>query len=382
MFSISIIIIFVFTTSISNAQEELVEKLNSISTAVPFLTITPNANAGAMGEVGVATAPDVNSMKWNASKYAFTKQDFGVSLSYTPWLRKLTGDMSLNNLTGYKRINRRQTVAFSLTYFTIGEIQFTDQSGFKLMMYNPNEFSVDGAYALQLSDYISGAISLRFILSDLTGGQQVSGVGETHAGTAYAGDLSFFYRRSFEHEDERKSTIAAGICVSNLGSKISYGGTMQNFIPANLRIGTAYTLALDKNNEFTFAFDINKLLVPTRQMDEDGNLLPIEDVAVPVAIVQSFYDAPFGLQEELHELMYSTGLEYWYAGNFAIRGGYFHEHKFKGARKYATMGIGLKLKVFNIDFSYLIPVASAPNNPLEETLRFTLGFNFGALNGS
>ncbi len=379
MFSFAVITILVLTANITKAQE-LVEGLNSISTAVPFLTITPDARAGAMGDVGVATSPDENSLFWNASKYAFTEKDFGVALSYTPWLRKLTTDMSLNTLTGFKRINKRQTVALSLIYFTIGQIQFTNDQGQNTVVHNPNEFSFNGAYALQLSENLSGAIALRFIYSDLTGGQQVSGAGLTHAGIAYAGDLSFFYKKDFE-VNGMPSLFAAGINLSNLGSKVSYGGVEQNFIPANMKIGASYTTELDQYNKFTFAFDINKLLVTTPQMDSIGNHVRQEDIAAPVAIVQSFYDAPFGVKEELHELMYSVGTEYWYSNKFAIRAGYFHEHKFKGARKYITTGVGVKLNVFSIDFSYLIPVASAPNNPLEQTLRFTLGFNFGAVGG-
>jgi len=380
MFSFVAIIILIFAANITNAQK-LVEGPNAISTAVPFLTITPDARAGAMGDVGVATSPDENSLHWNASKYAFTENDFGVALSYTPWLRKLTKDMSLNTLAGFKRINKRQTVALSLIYFTIGQIQFTNSQGNNTVVHNPNEFSFNGAYALQLSPNLSGAIALRFIYSDLTGGQQVSGTGLTHAGRAVAGDLSFFYKKDFE-VNQKNSLFSAGINLSNLGSKISYGGVEQNFIPANMRIGTAFTTELDQYNKFTLALDINKLLVKTPQMDSLGAFERTGDISSPVAIVQSFYDAPFGLKEEFHELMFSLGLEYWYANQFAIRAGYFHEHEFKGARKYLTTGVGLKLNVFSIDFSYLVPVGSAPNNPLQQTLRFTLGFNFGAVGGN
>ena len=356
--------------------------MNVITTAVPFLTITPDSRAGAMGDVGAATTPDVNSLHWNPAKYAFTDENFGIALSYSPWLRKLTGDMSLNNLSSFFRINNRQTVALSLTYFTIGQIQFTNINGDPLIAFNPNEFSLNGAYALKLSENISGAVAMRFIYSNLTGGISAPGGGETHPGLAVGGDLAFFYTKDMEINN-KSNNLSIGLNISNLGNKISYGATSESFIPANMKIGAAFTSDLDDYNSIMLAFDINKMLVPTPPIyDGDGygkdHIIAGEDpdVAVRVAIIQSFYDATWGAKEEFHELMYSVGLEYWYAQKFAIRAGYFHEHKFKGNRKYFTAGIGLRLNVFALDFSYLIPVGSN-QHPLAGTLKFTLVFKLG-----
>ena len=381
------IIIIVLIFSINNIQAQTdgdigTQEMNVITTAVPFLTITPDSRAGAMGDVGAATTPDVNSLHWNPAKYAFTDRDFGVALSYSPWLHKLASDMSLNNLSAYKRINERQTVALSLTYFTIGEIQFTNNLGQELYAFNPNEFSINSAYALKLGENFSGAVALRFIYSNLTGGISLAGVGETHPGIAVGGDLAFFYTKELDIKD-KKNNLAIGLNISNLGSKISYGATVESFIPSNFKIGTAWTTNLDDYNSLMFAFDINKMLVPTPPIyDGDGygedHIVAgyPTDISTSYAVIRSFYDAPWGAKEELHELMYSAGIEYWYAKKFAVRAGYFHEHKYKGNRKYFTTGIGLRLNVFSLDFSYLIPVNNN-HHPLEGTLKFTLGFNFG-----
>ena len=375
------LIIFILSLTINfvQAQDIGAQEMNVITTAVPFLTITPDSRAGAMGDVGAATTPDVNSLHWNPAKYAFTNENFGIALSYTPWLRKLTGDMSLNNLSSFFRINNRQTIGLSLTYFTIGQIQFTNINGDPLIAFNPNEFSVNGAYALKLSEHISGAVAMRFIYSNLTGGISAPGGGESHPGLAAGGDLAFFYTKDLSIKD-KLANLSLGINISNLGNKISYGATTESFIPSNMKIGAAFTTHLDDYNSFMFAFDINKLLVPTLPIyDDNGDILKGQDpdVAVPTAIIHSFYDAPWGVKEELHELMYSVGIEYWYVQKFAVRAGYFHEHAFKGNRKYVTAGIGLSLNVFALDFSYLIPVSSSGQHPLAETMKFTLGFKIG-----
>ncbi len=365
------------------------QELNAITTGVPFLTIAPDARSGAMGDAGVASSPDANSIHWNPAKYAFIDQDVSLNLSYIPWLRNLVKDINFQNLSGSYRIDDNQVVAASLMYFSLGSIDFTNEFGDIIVPgYKPNEFSLDVAYALKLSKKLSGGIAFRYVHSNLTGGIPAGGSGTaTKPGNAVAGDISLFYTKDMKLEN-KNGTFNFGLDISNLGSKISYSedNYYDDFLPANLRIGASYTLELDDYNTITAMLDINKLLVPTPQLiikDDDGN--PVDtlgmdnNVSVPVGIFHSFYDAPGGFSEEMHELMYSAGLEYWYMHQFAIRAGYFDEHATKGNRKYFTMGIGVKLNVLNFDFAYVVPTAGR-QNPLANTLRFTLGFNLANLN--
>jgi hypothetical protein len=368
--------------------DELSGKINTITTAVPFLTIAPDSRSGAMGDVGVALSPDANSMHWNPAKYAFAPNDMGLSMSYTPWLRQLIPDINLAYLSGYKRIDKNQTIGFSLLYFSLGNIQFTDVVGNQMQTFNPNEFAIDGAYARSFSDKFSGSLAFRFIYSNLTGGVPVGGV-ESHPGMAFASDVSVYYRNDELRAGDYDATFAFGANISNIGSKISYAkDSDKDFIPINLRLGAAYTVDFDDYNSLTAAFDINKQLVPTPpkyyadSLDIEGNPI-IEsgfdpNVSVPVGMFRSFYDAPGGFTEELSELTYSVGVEYWYAKQFAIRGGYFNENATKGNRKYFTVGVGLRLNVFGLDFAYLVPIYQ--NNPLANTLRFSLLFDFAGLN--
>ncbi|PTN08528.1 hypothetical protein C8N47_10885 [Mangrovibacterium marinum] len=357
---------------------------NVVSTAVPFLTIAPDSRAGAMGDAGVATSPDMNSQHWNPAKYAFITSDAGVSLSYSPWLKKLVNDINLAYLAAHKRIDDQQVVSTSLRYFSLGSIVFRDSYGTETGLQNPNEFAFDVAYTRLLSEQFSGSVALRYIRSDLTGGQEVNGVA-THAGNSFAADVAFYYRNEMSRRG-RESVFSAGIDISNIGSKISYTeGETKDFIPTNMRLGAAYEMELDNYNSFAIAVDLNKLLVPTPDAesftDDDGTIVVnsgfSQDKSVIGGIFSSFSDAPGGMKEELQEVNVSLGLEYWYQKQFALRVGYFHENENKGNRKYFTAGAGFKLNVFTLDFSYLLPTQT--NNPLENTLRFSLAFDFDNL---
>jgi hypothetical protein len=350
---------------------------NVITTGVPFLTIAPDSRGGAMGDAGAATSPDLNSQHWNAAKYGFMESDMGVALSYTPWLRNLVQDINLAYLVGYKRLDDQQTMSASLRYFSLGDITFMSEYGDPTGQQSPNEFAIDLGYTRLLSEKFSGAVALRYIRSDLTGGQMVNGT-ETHAGNAYAADVAFYYQNEIR-VNRKRSVFASGINISNIGSKISYtDGETKDFIPTNLKLGLDYKTEMDRYNTISFSFDANKLLVPTPDTTStdiitggNSDIGPIEGIFV------SFSDAPGGWKEELQEITFSIGTEYWYNKQFAIRAGYYYENVNKGNRKFFTAGAGLKMNVFALDFSYLI---AAQNNPLANTLRFTLSFDFDAFN--
>lgn len=359
---------------------------NYISTGMPILLVAPDATAGALGDVGVATTPDIYSAHWNNAKFAFIEGDLGFSTTYTPWLRNLgVGDMNLLYLGGYKRINTRSTIAASLTYFSLGEIQSTNTEGNSTGLLNPNEFAADVTYAMKLNDELSIGASGRFIQSDLTNGQDISDGGgyvTTKPGRSLAADLGFYWQHPIDGAQE----VALGAFVSNMGAKLSYSDddTHQEFLPANLRVGARYTNELDESNKISLMVDINKLLVPTppvtvgdstysnyyRNLKEDYN-----NTGVMRGIIQSFYDAPGGFSEELRELQISVGAEYWYKNTLAARAGYFYENDTKGGRKYATVGFALKYNVMQFDFAYLIPTTAFSSNPLSNTIRISLTFN-------
>ncbi|HEX2921357.1 MAG TPA: type IX secretion system outer membrane channel protein PorV [Bacteroidales bacterium] len=356
-------------------------ELNAIQTVVPFLTIAPDSRSGAMGDAGVATSPDVYSLHWNPAKYAFIDGDGGVGLSYSPWLRNLIPDINIAYLTGYKRIDSKQVAAASLLYSSLGPITFTDNSGMPIREFNPNEFAFDLAYSRLFSEKFSGGVAFRFIYSNLTGGMYSDNIA-TRAGISVAADVSGYYQNDINIAG-KDGSLAFGVNFSNIGSKMSYSDTQSDFIPMNFRIGTAATIELDDYNKITGTFDINKLLVPTPpKYDEFGEIIDGKnpDVAVPVAFFTSWFDAPGGIGEELRELTFSPGIEYWYNNQFAVRGGYFHESQTKGNRKYFTVGAGLRLKAFAIDFSYLMPLAQ--NHPLANTLRFSLSFDIKSMRNS
>lgn len=361
------------------------QKLNTITTAVPFLMISPDARAGAMGDAGVASTPDASSMHWNPAKYAFIDKDMGFSISYSPWLRQLVNDINLAYLSGYKRLDDQSTIAASLLYFSLGDITFTDIIGTNIGNYRPNEFALDAAYSRKLTKTLSGAVSLRYIYSNLTQGQFVGGAA-TKPGTSFATDVSIYHEKKYRLKNRQEATLAWGINVSNIGAKISYSddNTARDFIPTNLRIGPRLSIDLDDYNSISVMFDINKLLVPTPPIYDTvfingerqirAGMDP--DVAVVTGMLQSFYDAPGGMNEEIREYNFAIGAEYWYDKQFAIRAGYFHEDKTKGNRKFFTVGAGLKYNVFGIDLSYLVAIDQ--RNPLENTLRFSLLFDFDA----
>ena len=359
-------------------KKDLVGSNNPLEYSASFLTIAPDSRAGAMGDVGAATSPDYNSMKWNPAKYAFIESDMGIAASLTPWLRNLVNDINLYYLSFYKRIDKKQTVAASLLYFDLGEIQFTNSEGEYNGQHQPYEMSLDVAYSRAFSERISGGIAFRYIRSDITGGAVVEST-ETNPGNAVAADVSLYYLNDEVKLNDQRHEFSFGINISNIGSKISYTESQKDFIPTNLKIGAAFKYNMDDYNSLTLALDLNKLLIPTPEVELNDSVFfgETSDVSVPEGMIQSFYDAPGGWEEELHEIKYSIGAEYWYANQFAVRAGYFHEHETKGNRKYFTVGAGLKLNVFTIDFSYLIPVKQ--NNPLANTMRFTLGLDFQAL---
>lgn len=382
------------------------KQINTITTAVPFLLITPDSRSGAMGDVGVAISPDANSIHWNPAKLAFIKNDAGFSMSYSPWLRKLVNDINLAYVTGYKKIDEFSTVSASLRYFSLGNITFTDQTGGTIRDFNPNEFALDAAYARKLSDNFSVGLAARYVNSNLTGGTSVQGA-NTKAGQSVAADVSAFYQSNEFEIKDRKATIAAGLNVSNIGAKMAYtDGADRDFIPTNLRLGTALNLELDEFNKFTVAFDANKLLVPTAPIYQTVNGQVVYDieskpivfsgrnnnVGVASGMFGSFTDAPgivitdengtttevvkgSRFKEELSEINLSVGGEYLYNNVFAVRAGYFYEAPTKGNRQFVSMGLGLKYQVFQLDLSYL--VALTQQSPIANTIRFSLLFNFG-----
>lgn len=382
---------------------------NVITTAVPFVSIAPDARGGAMGDCGVATDPDVFSMHYNAAKYVFLKDKLTIGLNYSPWLTKMVKDMRLAYLAGAYKINDRSAVAATLRYFNCGKIDFRDPNNYSLGELNPNEWAVDATYSRMLGDYLSGAVAGRFIYSNLTQNM----VDNDHPGISVAADIGVYYKKPVEWFSNMDADFSWGASITNIGSKISYNGSSdrRDFIPTTMRLGTSLNLELDEYNSLAFTVDLGKLLVPTPPVidrDEQGNPLYNDDgtykikygydnnVSVVQGMIQSFYDAPgygwnhetqqwdsYGkFYEELCELTVGAGVEYWYNNVFAVRGGYFNETALKGNRKYVTLGAALHYNVFGLDVSYLIPVNTvAGSNPLENTLRFNLTYNMGGKKG-
>jgi hypothetical protein len=338
-----------------------------IVTAVPFLTITPDSRAAGMGDAGVATSPDVNSQHWNAAKYAFMKENFALGVSYTPWLNKLINDMWIGYLTAYKRLSKYEGVAISLRYFDLGDVDLRDDAGVSLGLFNPKEYAFDASYSRKLSENLSMAITGRFIYSNLIGNYGTSN--QAKAGVSGAGDVSLYGFKDFTFK-AKDTRWSYGVALTNIGQKLTYTGNSQKeFIPMNLRIGTAVTRDLDMYNKFTFTIDANKLMVPTPQ-DSTNNS---QDITMLNGMFKSFGDAPDGLKEELREVMLSLGAEYWYNNTFAGRLGYFYENKYKGNRKFLTFGLGLRYKKFGLDLAYMVPIKQY--YALGETFRFTLLLN-------
>lgn len=359
--------------------------VNTIITAVPFLRIVPDARSAAMGDVGIATSTDANSMHFNASKMVFGEDKGGVAVTYTPWLRALNvNDVYLAYLSGYYQLNDQEAAGFSLRYFSLGDIAFTDENGMPLGNGRPNEFELNGSYARKLGDNLSAGLGAKFIYSNLAAGQEVGGE-QISAGTAFAADISMTYKSGKIDLNNGTSDLTIGLALTNIGSKITYTNSInKDFIPANFGIGAAWNLDLDEYNRLTVAMDINKLMAPTPDpglTDADSDGVPdYKQVSTFSGVFGSFSDAPGGVSEELRELMYSFGLEYWYDKQFAVRTGYFYEHSTKGNRKYFTVGLGLKYNVFGLNISYLVPTTNQ-RNPLDNTLRFSMLFDFSAFRG-
>ncbi|GAA0879526.1 type IX secretion system outer membrane channel protein PorV [Algoriphagus jejuensis] len=340
-----------------------------------------------MGDVGVATSPDANSAHWNSGKLAFIEEDLGFSLSYSPWLGKLVNDMSLSYLTGFKKIDELSAFAFEMRYFNMGDIQLTDGAGNELGEFNPRDIAVGGTYSRKLSQHFGLGISARFIYSNLSGNISSSTGSEAKAGTSVGADIGLYYEKPI-FAGAKDGTWSWGVAITNIGPKITYNSAEDlDYIPTNLRLGTAYKINLDPVNSLTFVFDMNKLLVPTPPKyatnedgtlatDADGNLIinPGDGKDPNRALISgmfgSFSDAPDGFSEEMKEITFSLGVEYLYAEKFALRTGYFYENPDKGGRRYFTMGLGMDIKKIGFDFSYLVP--QVQNHPLAETLRFTL----------
>jgi hypothetical protein len=373
------------------SKNQLLGSRNVITTAVPFLTITPDARAAGMADCGVATFADVNSMAFNPAKYAFVEKKGGLGISYTPWLRQLVPDVSLSYISVYGKIDAVSAAALTMRYFSLGSIQFTDDYGASLGDQKPNEFAVDGAYARKLSDKFSMGVALRFIYSNLVPNLPSPGSPPVNAGVSGAGDISAYYKDDTKISG-RKTTYAFGAIIQNMGAKISYTNAQhKDFIPTTLRLGASANMELDQYNMLMITAEVSKLLVPTLpyylknnrgedSLDAQGH--PViqygknANVGVVKGMYQSFYDAPGGFKEELKEYNWSIGAEYWYDKQFALRTGFFHEPLTKGNRKYFTFGAGLRYNVFGLDFTYLVPLGQ--QNPLQNTLRFSLIFDFDA----
>ena len=383
-------------------------QLNTITTAVPFMSITPDSRAGAMGDAGTALSASSTSLYWNTSMLTFAEQKSAISISYTPWLRQLTNDIHLSYLSGYYKINERHAIGGALRYFNLGEITFTDESANIIREDKPSEFELTAGYAFRLSDKMSVGLNGKFVYSNLTGGLPVAGV-DTRAGVAGATDISFTYSSDEAKIGSTRGTYNFAATINNVGNKIAYSSlasSARDFLPMNLKIGNAFVADFDQYNQVTFSVDVQKLLVPTPPTYDviDGEVTRIagrdNNVGVISGMLQSFYDAPgvvltdevtgdylqnddgsyqiksgSRFVEELTEINLAAGMEWWYNKVFALRGGFFYESNNKGARQFFNLGAGFKYNKFGIDISYL--AALKRNNPLANTLRFTLRMELG-----
>ena len=374
---LSLAILFTFQTK---GQSNL--KYNVVTTAVPILLVSPDSRAGAMGDVGVASTPDGNSSAWNPAKLAFLEnKKASMALSYTPWMSKLVPDIDLAYVNYTKALSDRQGISASLRYFSLGEINFTNEQGNSMGTFNPYEFYFDVAYALKLSNHWSAGTALRWIYSDIAQGQVVQGL-QTKPGQSGAADLGFYYRGDYINiKGGRRQAWSAGIALTNLGAKIAYSESgNSDFLPTNLRIGGGYHLEIDEYNQMSVYLDLNRLVVPTPpELGTNGEIVAgMDDNVTPlIGVFQSFNPAakPGGFGELLQENIYNFGIEYKYDNFLFARAGYLHEHKLKGNRQYVTMGFGLQYNVFTIDMAYLIPASPTTRSPLENTLRFSMAFN-------
>ena len=372
-----LILISIAQTTIAQS----VEPINVVTTAVPFLRISPDARAAGMGDLAIATSPDANSSFWNLAKVPFNLNKGGISASYTPWLKDILSDVYLASVAGFYKFDDQQALSGSLRYFSLGNIQFTDNLGNDLNTFRPREFGIDVGYSRKLSEKSGIGVGLKYIYSNLAEGPAAGN--NYKAASAVAGDLAYYYNG---HNDLGQGW-AFGAVMSNLGSKISYtdNADQKDYIPANLGLGTTYTRVFNSANSLMFGIDVNKLLVPTPPADPatPEQLTEYRSKGVMSSWFSSFADAPDGFSEEMKEFQISVGAEYWYNNQFALRTGYFHEDKTKGNRRYFSMGVGIKYQSFGLDFSYLIPSGSGVDrNPLSNTLRFSLHFSFDGSDGT
>lgn len=377
-----LLILILFANNNLQAQD-VKNQFNPVNTGVTSLSIAPDSRGGAMGDVGAATDPDVNSQFWNPAKYPFTISRAGVSLSYTPWLRQLVNDIDLAYVAGYYRIGDYQALSASLRYFSLGEVTVGQSSAQDIgYTINPYEMSFDVGYSRMLSENLSAAVALRFIYSDLAYRQDE----DVNPGSAFAADVAMYYNR-YVMMGQRECNLAFGMNISNIGSKISYdSGNTSEFIPTNLRLGGSLLMPIDEYNTFAISADANKLLVPTRPLQKDGETdtdyqdrlqRDYRDMSPIAGIFKSFSDAPDGFKEEMQEVQWSIGAEYTYHQQFSVRGGYHYENQNKGNRKYFSVGAGFKMNVFSLDAAYLI--STAQSNPLDQTLRFSLSFDMDGI---
>ena len=389
LFGISLVLLYLGSINQSFAQfvgQDTTRRV--ITTAVGFLSISPDARAAGMGDAGGAIAPDANSIHWNAAKLAFIENNIGFSLNYTPWLGKIVDDMSLSYLSGYYKLSEDQAVGMELRYFDLGDIDLFNDIGAPTGSVRPREWAIGGTYSRKLSEKLGVGVSLRFIHSNIS--QNIATLGDdTKPGTSVAGDIAVYYNTDLQMGASTSKLAFAG-SISNIGGKISYlDESTKDFLPTNLRLGTAWTANFDAYNTITLSLDFSKLMVPTPpiyETDENGDIVfdpngdPIirdgkdPNRGVISGMFGSFFDAPGGFSEEMQEFMIAFGAEYWYNNLFAARAGYFYENENKGNRKYFTVGVGFRYQVFGIDFAYLIPTQQ--EHPLAETLRFSLLFNF------
>ena len=382
MKKIIIALCFLMSAGVIMAQDKE-NMFNPVNASVTSQVIAPDARSAGMGDIGAATDPDAASQYWNPAKYPFCISRAGVSLNYTPWLRQLVSDMDLAYLSGYYRIGDYSAVSGSLRYFSLGEVYTSsDESGSNDMTINPYEMSVDVAYSLMLSEKFSIAAGVRWIYSDLT----YDYTEDTSPGSAFAADLACYYQ-DYVNIGQRECQLGLGLNISNIGSKISFGGDDNSeFIPTNLRLGASLMIPINEYNRFTIAADANKLLVPTypKQLEDESSndyqdrvQRDYYDVSSISGIFKSFSDAPNGFSEELQEIQWSVGAEYTYNDRFSLRAGYHHEAENKGNRKYFTVGAGFKMSVFSLDAGYVI--ATAKSNPLDQTLRLSLTFDMDGI---
>lgn len=370
-----VVIILLLLGPVSGFSQTLLgSNNNTITVAVPFVSFAPDSRSSALGDAGVASSPDAYSIHWNVAKLVFIENDMGFSFSHSPWLANIVDDMSVSYLTFYKKLDHEQTIGASMRYFDLGELHLTDITGVPQGVENPRELAIDAAYSRKLTQNLSIGAAGRFIWSNLTG--QLNNASGARAGTSIAVDMGVYYHQPFIFRG-KNAEMAFGLNFSNIGQKVSYSSEdNEDFIPGNLRLGTSFTTNLDAFNSITILIDVNKLLVPTPpEKDDAGAIIAGKDAdrSLLSGTFGSFGDAPRGFEEELEELSFSFGVEYWYNDVFAVRSGYFTENKNKGNRKYFTAGIGFQYQVFGVSFSYLIP--QVQDHPLADTLRLSLIFS-------